>query len=122
VELPSPLHPPGNNQIPDVEIFEVLPLLLSVGLNVGDGGIGGEDVSPLVGILLLVEWEELVLIFQRTTRKTRSVRRLDSSMRMRGWDTPRGNTVGGGKDAVLATDGAETVRRGSVERHDSVGG
>jgi len=44
---PPPLHPTGNHQIPDIKIFEVLPLLLSMGLNVGQGGVRLEDISPL---------------------------------------------------------------------------
>ena len=63
MELPSPLHPPSNNQIPDVEILEALPLLLSMGLDVGNGGVQGEDVSLLMGILLVVERKRLIPVF-----------------------------------------------------------
>ena len=70
MELPPPLHPTGDHQIPNVKIFEALPLLLSAGLDVGQGGVRLEDVSPLVGILLMVEGERLILVFQRTTRET----------------------------------------------------
>jgi len=70
MELPPPLHPTGNHQIPDIKIFEVLPLLLSAGLDVGQGGIRLEDVSPLVGILLMVEGDRLIPVFQGTVRVT----------------------------------------------------
>jgi len=53
---------------PDVEILEALPLLLSMGLDVSDGGIGGEDVSPLVGILLMIEGKRLIPVFQGNVR------------------------------------------------------
>ena len=35
MKLPSPLQPTSNHQIPDVKILEMVPLLLSVGLDVG---------------------------------------------------------------------------------------
>ena len=109
MELPSPLHLPGDHQIPDVEILKTLPLLLSPGLDVGDSGVRGEDISPLVGILLLVEREKFILVFQRTAREASSTRRLDAPTRTRGWNTPRGGAVGGWEDAVFTTYGAKTV-------------
>ena len=110
MELPPPLHPTGDHQIPDVKIFEALPLLLSMGLDVGQGGIRLEDVSPLVGILLMVERERLILVFQRTMREASGTRRLNAPTRVRGWST-RGDLLavrrrdGGG----LAIDHAEDV-------------
>jgi len=87
MELPPPLHPTGDHQIPDVKILEALPLLLSAGLDVGQGGVRLEDVSPLVGILLMVEGKRLILVSQRTTREASGTRRLDTPMRARGWST-----------------------------------
>ena len=84
-----------------------------------------ENVSPLVGILLMVERERLVLVFQRTTRKAGGMRRLDAPTRTRGqnarddllamrrWD-------GGG----LAVDSAKVLvdhRVGIVEGHARIG-
>ena len=69
VELPPPLHPTSNHQVPNIKIFETLPFLLSAGLDVGQGGVRLEDVSPLVGILLMVERERLIFVLQRTTRE-----------------------------------------------------
>jgi len=57
-----------------------------VGLNIGQGGIQLEDVSPLVGILLMVKGERLILIFQRTMREASGTRRLDAPTRVRGWN------------------------------------
>jgi len=119
VELPPPLHLPGDHQISDVEILETLPFLLSTRLDIGDGGIGREDVSPLVGILLVVEQERLIPVFQGRTRSTCGTRRLDSSTRTRGWDMPRRDTVGGWEKAVFTTDGAKAIRGRCVERHAS---
>jgi len=125
MELPPPLHPTGNHQIPDIKILEVLPLLLSVGLDVGQGGVRLEDVSPLMGILLMVKGERLVLVFQRTRREAGGTRRLDAPMRARGRNA-RGNLLavrrrdGGG----LAVDGAEVLvdHRGRIiEGHVGVG-
>jgi len=79
MELPPPLHPSGDHQIPDVEILEALPLLLSMGLDAGDGGVRGEDVSPLVGILLMVEGKRLIPVFQGTVRSAGGARRLNTS-------------------------------------------
>jgi len=86
MELPPPLHPTSNHQIPDIKIFEALPLLLSVGLDVSQGGIRLEDVSPLVGILLMVKGERLIPVFQGTARKASGTRKLDAPTRTRGWD------------------------------------
>ena len=81
-----------------------------------------KDVSPPVGILLMVEWERLVLVFQRTTREAGRTRRLDAPTRARGWNTRsdllamrRGD--GGG----LTIDGAKDVVNGLrsiVKGHD----
>ena len=68
VELPPPLHLPGDHQIPDIKILETLPLLLSTGLDVGDGGVGQEDVSPLVGILLMIEGKRFIPVFKGLRR------------------------------------------------------
>jgi len=57
----------------------------------------------------LVTGTRFIPVFQGTARETSGVRRLDLSMRTGGWDTTRGDTVKGGKDAVLATDGTKTV-------------
>jgi len=109
MELPPPLHPAGDHQIPDVKILEALPLL-SVGLDVGQGGVRLEDVSPLVGILLMVESKRLILVFQRTTREASGTRRLDTPTRARGRST-RGDLLamrrrdGGG----FAIDHAEDI-------------
>ena len=84
MELPPPLHPTGNHQIPDIKILETLPLLLSAGLDVGQGSVRLEDVSPPVGILLMVEGERLVLAPQRTMREASRTRRLDAPARVRG--------------------------------------
>jgi len=125
MELPPPLHPTGDHQIPDVKILEALPLLLSTGLDVSQGGVRLEDVSPLVGILLMVEGERLILVFQRTTREASGTRRLNAPTRARGRNT-RGNLLamrrrdGGG----LAVDGTKVLidHRGRiVEGHDRVG-
>jgi len=88
MELTPPLHLPSDHQISDVEILEALPLLLSARLDVGDGGAGREDISPLVGILLMIEGERLIPVFQGRTRSASGARRLDSSTK--GWDTPEG--------------------------------
>ena len=90
MELPPPLHPTSNHQIPNIKILEALPLLLSVGLDVGQGGVRLEDVSPLVGILVMVKGERLILVFQRTTREASGMRRLDAPMRARGRNTRSG--------------------------------
>jgi len=125
MELPPPLHPTGNHQIPDIKIFGVLPLLLSAGLNVSQGGVRLEDVSPLVGILLMVEGERLVLVFQRTTREAGRMKRLNAPTRARGRST-RGDLLamrrrdGGG----LAIDGAEDVIHTGeriIEGHAGIG-
>ena len=81
-----------------------------MGLDVGQGGIRLEDVSPLVGILLMVEGNGFIPVFQETARVASSTRRLDASMRMRGWNVGSGLLAmrrrdGGG----LAIDGAEDV-------------
>jgi len=79
-------------------------------LDVGQGGVRLEDVSPLVGILLMVEGERLILVFQRTTREASGMRRLDAPTRARGWSA-RSDLLamrrrdGGG----LAIDGAEVL-------------
>jgi len=98
VELPLPLQLPGDHQIPDVEIFEAFPLLLSVGLDVGQGGVGLGDVSPPVGILLLVEGDRLLLVFQRSTRKASGTRRWD--VMTSSGDMTRRNSIGSREDAV----------------------
>ena len=113
MELPPPLHPTGNHQIPDIKIFETLPLLLSTGLDVGQGGVRLEGVSPLVGILLMVEEDRLILVFQGTVRVASGTRRLDAPTRTRGWNTGSGLLAmrrrdGGG----LAVDGAEDIVNG----------
>jgi len=125
MELPPPLHPTGNHQIPDVKILEALPLLLSAGLDVGQGGVRLEDVSPLVGILLMVESKRFILVFQRTTREASGTRRLDTPTRARGRSTRSDLLVmrrrdGGG----LAVDGAKVLinHQGRiVEGHDRIG-
>jgi len=110
MELPPPLHPTGNHQIPDVKILEALPLLLSVGLDVGQGGVRLEDVSPLVGILLMVKGKRLVLVFQRTTRKAGGTRRLNAPTRARGWSTRGGLLAMRRRDGRgLAVDGTEVL-------------
>jgi len=110
MELPPPLHPTGDHQIPDVKILEALPLLLSGGLNVGQGGVRLEDVSPLVGILLMVKGKRLILVFQRTTREASRTRRLDTPTRARGWST-RGDLLAMRRrdSGGLAIDHAEDV-------------
>ena len=113
MELPPPLRPTGDHQIPDIKIFEVLPLLLSAGLDVGQGGVRLEDVSPLVGILLMVEGDELIPVFQGTARVASSTRRLDVPTRTRGWNVGSGLLAmrrrdGGG----LTVDGTEDVVNG----------
>jgi len=125
MELPPPLHPTGNHQIPDIKILKALSLLLSVGLDVGQGGVRLEDVSPLVGILLMVEGERFILVFQRTVREAGRTRRLDAPRRARGWNTrsvllAMRRRDGGG----LAIDGAEVLinHRGRVVKgHVGVG-
>jgi len=57
-----------------------------MGLDVGQGGVRLEDVSPLVGILLMVEGDRFVPVFQGTVRVAGSTRRLDVPMRTRGWN------------------------------------
>jgi len=88
-------------------------------------GVRLEDVSPLVGILLMVEGERLVLVFQRTTREAGGTRRLDVPTRARGQNT-RSDLLamrrrdGGG----LAVDGAEVLvnhQVGVVEGHVGIG-
>ena len=125
MELPPPLHPTGDHQIPDVKVLETLPLLLSTRLDVGQGGVKLEDISPLVGILLVVERERLILVFQRTTREAGRTRRLNAPMRARG-RSMRGDLLamrrrdGGG----LAVDGAEdVVHTGEriIEGHAGIG-
>jgi len=124
MELPPPLHPTGNHQIPDVKIFEALPLLLSAGLNIGQGGVRLEDVSPLVGILLLVEGERLILVFQRTTREASGARRLNAPTRARGQSVRSGLLAmrrrNGGRFAIDYVEGVIETRR-IIEGHDRVG-
>jgi len=125
MELPPPLHPTGNHQIPDVKILEALPLFLSAGLDVGQGGVRLEDVSPLVGILLMVEGERLVLVFQRTTREAGGMRRLDAPTRARGRNTRSDLLAVRRRDSRrFAIDGAEVLvnhRVGVIEGHGGVG-
>jgi len=125
VELPPPLHPTGNHQVPNIKILEALPLLLSTGLDVGQGGVRLEDVSPLVGILLMVEGERLVLIFQRTTREAGRTRRLDASTRVRRRNTRSDLLAMRRRDSGgLAVDGAEVLinyRGRVVEGHAGIG-
>jgi len=125
MELPPPLHPTGNHQVPDVKIFETLPLLLSMGLDVSQGGVGLEDVSPLVGILLMVEGDGLIPVFQGTARIAGGMRRLNVPTRTRGWNAGSGLlAVRRGDGGGLAIDGTEDVidgLRSIVKRHnDSV--
>jgi len=125
MELPPPLHPTSNHQIPNIKILEALPLLLSAGLDVGQGGIRLEDVSPLVGILLMVEGERLVLVFQRTTREAGGMRRLDTPTRARGQNTRSNLLAVRRRDSGgLAVGGTEVLvdHRGRiVERHVRIG-
>jgi len=110
MELPPPLHPTSNHQIPDVKIFEALPLLLSVGLNVGQGGVRLEDVSPLVGVLLMVEGDRLIPVFQGTARVASSMRRLNVPTRTRGWNAGSGLlAMRRGDSGGLAVDGTKDV-------------
>jgi len=122
MELPPPLHPTSDHQIPDVKILEVLPLLLSAGLDVGQGGVRLEDVSPLVGILLMVKGDRLIPVFQGTVRVASSMRRLDTSTRTRGWNAGSGLLAMRRRDSGgLAIDGAKDVVNGFrsiVEGHD----
>jgi len=108
MELPPPLHPTGDHQIPDVKILEALPLLLSMGLDVGQGGVRLKDVSPLVGILLMVEGKRLIPVFQRTTREASGARRLDTPMRARGQSARSGLLAvrrrDGGRFAIVRAD------------------
>jgi len=110
MELPPPLHPTGNHQIPDIKILEALPLLLSTGLDVGQGGVRLEDVPPLLGILLMVKGERLVLVFQRTMREAGGTRRLDAPTRVRGRNA-RGDLLAVRRrdSGGLAIDGAEVL-------------
>jgi len=96
-----------------------------VGLDVGQRGIGLVNVSPPVGILLVVEGERLVLVFQRTVREASGTRRLDVPTRARGRNT-RSNLLavrrrdGGG----LAVNSAEVLvdhRIGIVKGHAGIG-
>jgi len=84
-----------------------------------------EDVSPLVGILLMVEGERLVLIFQRTTREAGGMRRLNAPTRARGWNTRSDLLAVRRRDSGgLAIDGAEVLvdHQGRiVERHVRIG-
>jgi len=124
VELPPPLHPSSDHQIPNVEILEALPLLLSVGLDVTKRGIGLEGVSPLMGILLLVEWKGLLLIFQRS-REARRARDESMSTRTRSWDLRNSVlSMGSGDGGRLAIDSAEVLvdhQRRIVKGHDNFG-
>ena len=81
-----------------------------------------EDVSPLVGILLMVERKRLDLVFQRTTREAGGTRRFGSLM------TPRTRSGSAGRSLVVRRrdgggfpmDHAEDVvhtRRGVIEGH-----
>jgi len=125
MELPPPLHPTGNHQIPNIKILETLPLLLSVGLNVGQGGVRLEDVSPLVGILLMVERERLILVCQRTMREAGGTRRLDVPTRARGRNVRVGLLAMRRRDSGgLAVNGAEVLvdHRGRVVKgHAGIG-
>jgi len=84
-----------------------------------------EDVPPLVGILLVVEGERLVLVFQRTTRKAGGTGRLDVPTRVRGWNTGSNLLAVRRRDSGgLAVDGAEVLvnyRVGVIEGHVGVG-
>jgi len=122
MELPPPLHPTSNHQIPDIEILEALSFLLSVGLDVGQGGVRLEDVSPLVGILLMVEEDGLVPVFQGTARVTGSTMRLDAPIRMGGWNVGSGLLAmrrrDGGGFAIDGTEDVINTLRSIVEGHD----
>ena len=83
------------------------------------------NVSPPVGILLVVEGERLVLVFQRTMREAGGMRRLDAPTRARGQNV-RDDLLavrrrdGGG----FAVDGTEILvdhQMGIVEGHAGIG-
>ena len=125
MELSPPLHPTGDHQIPNIEILKAFPLLLSAGLDVGQGGIRLEDVSPLVGILLMVEWERLVLVFQRTARKAGGMGKLNAPTRTRGWSTRSDLLAVRRRDSGgFAVDSTEVLvdhQMGVIEGHAGTG-
>jgi len=85
------------------------------------------EVGPdtLVGILLMVEGERLVLVFQRTTREAGRTRRLDAPTRTRGRNV-RGDLLAMRRrdSRRFAIDGAKVLvdHRGRiVEGHSGIG-